>query len=332
MRFDQLKRREFITLIGGAAAAWPLAAQAQRPGVPVIGFLSGGTPAGYAPYTVAFRQGLKESGYVEGENVAIEYRWAEGQNDRLPALAADLVSRRVAVIAAAGATAALAAKAATTMIPIVFEGGADPVELGLVTSLNRPGGNVTGISNFAAVLVAKQLDLLTKTVPNSAVIGVLVNPTSPSLAESTARDAQLAGRSLGTQVQILNVSTKDQIDAVFGSLAQVRLDALLIGGDAFFLSRRVQLVTLATRHGLPTIFNDRELPAAGGLMSYGASVVDSYRQTGVYTGKILKGAKPAELPVMQPTKFELVINLTTAKAFGLTVPDELLAIADEVID
>jgi putative ABC transport system substrate-binding protein len=326
-----MRRRQFLCSLAGAAAAWPLVARAQQPAMPVIGFLSSGTPAGYAPYAAAVRQGLKEAGYVEGQNLAIEYRWAEGQNDRLPALAADLVSRPVAVIAAAGASAALAAKAATTKIPIVFEGGADPVELGLVTSLNRPGKNVTGVSNFSAVLVAKQVELLHEMVPNSAVIGVLVNPTS-SLAESTARDAQGAGRALGKQIHILNASTEDQIDAAFASLARVRADALFIGGDAFFTSRRAQLVTMATRQGLPTIYNARESPTAGGLMSYGASLVDAYRQTGVYTGKILKGAKPAELPVMQPTKFELVINLTTAKAFGLKIPPTLLARADEVIE
>jgi putative ABC transport system substrate-binding protein len=327
-----MRRREFITLVGGTATMRPLAARGQQAAMPVIGFLSVGTPAGYAPYAAAVRQGLKEAGYIEGQNVAIEYRWADGQNDRLPALAANLVERPVAVIAAGGVQAALAAKAATKTIPIVFEGGPDPVEVGLVTSLNRPGGNITGVSNFSAVLVAKQFELLHETVPNSAVMGVLVNPSSPSLAELTARDAHVAGRSLGMQIHILNASTKDQIDAAFASFARVRPDALLIGGDAFFLSRRVQLVTLATRHGLPTISNARELPAAGGLMSYGASLVDTYRLTGVYTGKILKGAKPAELPVMQPAKFDLVINLTTAKALGLTVPDRLLALADEVID
>jgi putative ABC transport system substrate-binding protein len=275
---------------------------------------------------------LKEAGYVEGQNLAIEYRWAEGQNDRLPALAADLVGRPVAVIAAAGYQAAPAAKAATTTIPIVFEGGPDPVELGLVTSLNRPGGNITGVSNFSAVLVSKQFELLHEMIPNSAVIGVLVNPTSPRLAESTARNAQAAGRSLEKQIHILNASTEDQIDAAFGSLARMRSDALLIGGDPFFTSRRGQLVTMATPQGLPTIYNAREFPTAVGLISYGASLVDAYRQTGVYTGKILKGAKPAELPVMQPTKFELVINLTTAKAFGLKIPPTVLARADEVIE
>src|SRR5262245_21102656 len=331
-RHRAVRRREFIMLLGGAAAAWPLTARAQQPAMPVIGFLSGGMPAGYALYATALRQGLKEAGYIEGQNLAIEYRWAEGRNDLLPALAADLVGRPVAVIAAAGVSAALAAKAATTTIPIVFEGGLDPVELGLVTSLNRPSGNVTGVSNFSAVLVAKQIELLHEMLPNSTVIGVLVNPTSPSLAESTARDAQAAGRALGKQIHILNASTEDQIDAAFATLARGRTDALLIGGDAFFVSRRAQLITMATRNGLPTIYNAREVPAAGGLMSYGASLVDAYRQTGVYTGKILKGAKPAELPVMQPTKFVLVINLTTAKAFGLKIPPSLLARADEVIE
>ena len=264
--------------------------------------------------------------------MAIEYRWAEGQNDRLPALAGDLVGRPAAVIAAGGVQAALAAKAATTTIPIVFEGGLDPVELGLVTSIDRPGGNITGVSNFVAVLVGKQIELLHETVPNSAVIGVLVNPTRPNLTQSTVRDAQAAGRSLGTQINILNASTKDQIDTAFASFARERPDALLIGGDAFFFSRRLQLATLATRHGLPTLYNAREFPAAGGLMSYGADLVEAYRLTGVYAGKILKGAKPAELPVVQPAKFELVINLTTAKALGLTIPPTLLARATEVIE
>ena len=327
-----VKRRKFIALMGGAAAAWPLAARAQQPAMPVIGFLSGGTPRGYTFLVAAFREGLKEAGYVEGQNVAIEYRWAEEHNDRLPSLAADLVGRRVAVIAGTSAPAALAAKAATTTIPIVFEAGPDPIELGLVTSLNRPGGNVTGVSNFYALLVAKQFELLHEMVPNSTAIGVLVNPTSPNLAESTARDAQQAGRLLGKQTHILNASTEGQVDTAFAALARMRPDALLIGGDAFFTSRRAQLATLATRQGLPTIYNVREFATAGGLMSYGASLVDAYRQTGIYTGKILKGAKPAELPVMQPSKFELVINLTTAKAFGLQIPAKLLALADEVIE
>ena len=327
-----MRRRNFIKGVAGSTIAWPFAAWAQQPAIPVIGFLTGGTPAGYAPYAAAFRQGLKEAGYIEGQNVAVEYRWAEGQNDRLPALAGDLVGRPAAVIAAGGVQAALAAKAATTTIPIVFEGGADPVELGLVTSLNGPGGNITGVSNFSTVLVAKQIELLHETVPNSAVISVLVNPTSPNLTQFTARDAQAAGRSLGMQINILNASTKDQIDTAFASFAREQPDALLIGSDSFFFSRRVQLATLAARHGLPTIFNAREYPAAGGLMSYGADLVEAYRLTGVYAGKILKGAKPAELPVVQPAKFELVINLTTAKALGLTIPPTLLARATEVID
>jgi len=262
-----MRRREFVTLLGGAAA-WPLAAGAQQAALPVIGFLSGGTPGGYAFLVAAFREGLKEAGYVEGQNVAIEYRWAEEHNDRLSSLAADLVGRRVAVIAGTSAPAALAARAATTTIPIVFEAGLDPVELGLVTSLNRPGGNVTGVSNFYTLLVAKQFELLHEMVPNSTAIGVLVNPTSPNLAESTARDAQQAGRLLGKQIHILNASTEGQIDTAFAALVRVRPDALLIGGDAFFTSRRAQLATLATRHGLPTIYNAREFATAGGLMSY----------------------------------------------------------------
>jgi putative ABC transport system substrate-binding protein len=327
-----MRRREFVMLACSTGATWPLAAYAQQTAMPVIGFLSGGTPAGYAPYVAAFRQGVQEAGCIEGQNVAIEYRWAEGQNDRLPALASDLVGRSAAVIAAGGVLAALTAKAATTTIPIVFEAGLDPVELGLVTSLNGPGGNITGASNFVAALVGKQIELLHETVPNSVVISVLVNPTSPNLAQSTARDAQVAGRSLGMQINILNASTKDQIDTAFASFARERPDALLIAGDALFFSRRLQLATLATRHGVPTLYNAREFPAAGGLMSYGADIVEAYRLTGVYAGKILKGAKPAELPVVQPAKFELVINLTTAKALGLTIPPTLLARATEVID
>jgi putative ABC transport system substrate-binding protein len=299
--------------------------------MPVIGFLNGASPDGYAPMVAAFRHGLNETGYVEGRNVAIEFRWAEGQNDRLPALAADLVSRQVAVMAATSVPAALAAKASTTTIPIVFE-GADPVELGLVASLNRPGGNVTGVSNFTAAMAAKAFELLHGLIPNAGLIAVLVNPTSPNLAASTTKDTESAGRALKQQIRIFNASTADEIDTALAALAQQRAGALLIGGDAFFTSRRVQLAILAARYGLPAIYNTRDFPAAGGLMSYGGSLSDAYRQTGVYIGKILRGAKPADLPVWQPTKVELVINLRTAKTLGLTVPPTVLARADEVIE
>jgi putative tryptophan/tyrosine transport system substrate-binding protein len=327
-----VQRRQFIRLLGGTAAMWPLAARAQQAALPVIGFISGGSADGFAPLAAAFRHGLSEAGYVEGRNVAIEFRWAEGQNDRLPALAADLVARQVAVIAAGGISSALAAKAATTTIPIVFQAGSDPVQTGLVASLNRPGGNITGVSNFTAVLAAKVLEMLRELVPNSAVTAVLVNPTTQNLAESIAKDMQAAGRALGQQIHILNASTGDEIDAAIATLSQLRAGALVIGGDPLFTSRRVQLAILAARYGTPAIYSAREFPAAGGLMSYGANLTDTYRQTGVYTGKVLKGAKPADLPVLQPAKFELVINLRTAKVLGVNVPGKLLALADEVIE
>jgi putative tryptophan/tyrosine transport system substrate-binding protein len=327
-----MKRREFITLLGGSAV-WPLVARAQQAGkLPTIGFLNSGSPDGFAPMVASFRQGLNEAGYVEGQNVAIEFRWAEGRNDRLPALAADLVDRHVAVIAATSMPAALAAKAATTTIPIVFEGGADPVEFGLVASLNRPGGNVTGVTNFSGSTAAKIFELLHELISDSSMIAVLINPTSPSLSLSTAKEAEAARRALGRHIQIVNASTGDEIDAAFATLANLRAGGLLIAGDAFFTSRSVHLAMLAARYGIPASYNAPEFPAAGGLMSYGASITDAYRQTGVYTGKILKGAKPADLPILQPTKFKLVINLRTAKALGLNLPDKLLALADEVIE
>jgi putative tryptophan/tyrosine transport system substrate-binding protein len=328
---SHIGRRKFLaTLLGSAAATWPLAAHTRK--MPVVGFLNGGSPDGYAPWVAAFRQGLNEAGYVEGQNVAIEYRWAEGQNNRLPALAADLVRRQVAVIAATTSSGAVAAKAATTTIPIVFEVGADPVELGLVRSLHRPGRNVTGVSNFSGLLAAKVFELLHGLIPNSSLIAVLVNPTSPNLAQSTTKAMQAAGRALGHQILVVNATTKGEIDAAFAALVQLRAGALAVGGDAFLNSRREQLVALAAWHGVPAAYPWPEYVTAGGLMSYGPSLVDAYRQAGVYVGLVLKGAKPADLPVMQPTKFKLVINLKTAKALGLAVPPTLLARADEVIE
>jgi putative ABC transport system substrate-binding protein len=324
-------RRELIATLGCAAAAWPLTARAQQPALPVIGWIAGGTSKGYAPFAAEFRQGLKGTGYVEGQNVAIEYRWAEGQNDKLPALAADLVRRQVAVIAAAGTPSAFAAKAATATIPVVFSTALDPVEAGLVASLNRPGGNVTGVTNFVAVLAAKQFELLRELVPNPSVIGVLVNPTDV-LTKYITRDVQAAARALGQQIHILNASTEGEIGAAFSTLAQLRAGAVIIGADAFFISQRNQIIALAARHTIPAMYFLREFTAAGGLLSYGTSLSDSYRQVGIYTGRILKGEKPADLPVVLPTKFELVINLKTAKALGLTVPLIMQMTADEVIE
>jgi putative tryptophan/tyrosine transport system substrate-binding protein len=327
-----MRRREFITLLGSAAAACPLAARAQQPTTPVIGFLDAKSADSSTHYVTAFRQGLKEAGYVEGQNIALEFRWADGQYDRLPALAADLVRRQVAVIAVISPNAALAAKAATTTIPIVFQTGTDPVEVGLVTSLNRPGGNLTGISRLAAELAPKLLELLRQTAPNAAVIAFLMNPSAYN-AELKTQEAQAAARSLGLQqLQVLNAETEHDIDAAFATLIQRPAGALVIGQDVFFNSRIEQLADLALRYAVPAIYSLREFAAAGGLMSYGASLADQYRLVALYVGRILKGEKPADLPIQQATKFELVINLKTAKALGLTVPPSVLAIADEVIE
>jgi putative ABC transport system substrate-binding protein len=328
-----MNRRAFITLFGSAAAAWPLAVRAQQPTMPVIGVLLPTSPEANAGRLRAFRQGLKDTGYVEGENVAIEYRSAEGHNDQLPALAADLVRRPVAVIASPVATSsALAAKAATTTIPIVFAVGEDPVKLGLVASLARPGGNLTGINYFNYELVAKRLEFLRELVPAATRVAVLVNPTNAAGAETTLRDVQAAGRAMGLQIQVLDASTSREIDAAFAIFMRARPDALFVGGDAFFNSRRVQLVHLATLHKVAATYAQRQYAEAGGLMSYGTNIADAFRQVGVYVGRVLKGAKPSDLPVVQASKFELVINAQTARMLGLTVPPSLLATADEVIE
>jgi putative ABC transport system substrate-binding protein len=328
-----LRRRQFLTLLGGAAAAWPFAAHAQQPTMQVIGFLGGVSPDGFTEHLRAFRQGLKETGYVEGENVAIEYRWAENQLDRLPALAADLVRRRVAVIAALGGNIPpVAAKAVTTTIPIVFGVSEDPVRLGLVASLARPGGNATGIKFFSLELVAKRLEFLRELVPRAVRVAVLVNPANAGNADATVRDVEAAARAMGLQIQIFQASTSGEIHAAFDRLARERPDALFVGGDPFFTVRRVQLATLTARDRIPAAYASRDIVAVGGLMSYGTSITDAYRQAGVYTGRVLEGEKPADMPVEQSTKFEFVINLPTAKALGLDVPPMLLARADEVIE
>jgi putative tryptophan/tyrosine transport system substrate-binding protein len=321
-----VKRREFIAFLGGAAVAWPLAALAQESAMPVVGYLNGRSRDTDTPFLVAFHRGLNETGYVEGRNVTIEYRWAEGQYDRLPEMAADLVRRQVAVIAA-NTPAAPVAKAATTKTPIVFLTADDPVENGLVTSLNRPGGNITGVSLISGALGGKQLGLLRELVPAATLVGFLVNPTNPN-SQAYVRGVQEAARTLGQQIHILNASTETEIDTAF----QGRAAALVVAPDGFFISRSDQLVMLAVHHAVPTMYPFREFTAASGLISYGVSLSDQYRQFGIYTGKILQGAKPADLPVLQPTTFELVINLKTAKMIGLTIPPGVLAIADEVIE
>ena len=325
-----MKRREFITLLGGAAATWPLATRAQQT-MPVIGYLSGRSPEDTTHLVAAFRRGLVEDGYVEGQNVAIQYRWALGQVDRLPALAAELAGRSVAILVATGGeSAALAAKAATSTIPIVFSTG-DPVKAGLVASYNRPGGNATGINLLTQTLEPKRLGLLHELVPQAATIGFLLNPNFPS-AEDQSKDMQEAARAIGLHIHVLRANTDREIEAAFETVAQDRIGALAVGASPFFDTRRNTLVALAARHAVPTMYHFREFAAAGGLMSYGIDPVDAYRQVGVYAGRILKGAKPADLPVLQPTKFEFVINLKTAKALSLEIPARLLSFVDEVIE
>jgi putative ABC transport system substrate-binding protein len=326
-----VKRREFIALVGGAGMAWSLGARAQQQTLPVIGFMSGRSADAGSVVAAAFRQGLQETGYVADRNVAIEYRWADNQVDRLPAIAAELVGRPVSVIAVFGTVPARTAKAASTTIPIVFMTADDPVAVGLVASLNRPGENVTGVSFVSATLGTKRLEMLRALAPKTDLIAVLLDPNS-SESQNQSRDVQEAARALGQRLVVLNAGTASEIDTVFTALVQQRVGALLVSGSPTFGSRHKQLVALATRHTLPTMYATREYTTAGGLISYGASILDAYRQAAIYVGRILKGDRPSDLPVLQPTKFELVINLKTAKALGLEVPDKLLALADEVIE
>jgi putative ABC transport system substrate-binding protein len=328
-----MKRRVFITLLGGAAAAWPLAARAQQSAMPVIGFLGSASSDLYSKALGAFRQGLGETGYVEGRNVMIEYRWASGQYDQLPALAADLVRHHVSVLVAPGSTpAALAAKAATAMIPIVFQLGTDPVAAGLVPRLDRPGGNVTGVTNINTELAPKRLELLRELIPTAKLIAVLVNPTSAFITENISKDLQSTARTLGLQLEILSASNESDFDKVFATLAQLRADALVIAPDAMFISRSEELGALTLRHRVPAITQYREFAVAGGLMSYGGNSTEAVRLLGIYTGKVLKGEKPADLPVVQSAKVELVINVKTAKALGIAIPNTLIGRADEVIE
>ena len=327
-----MRRREFISLLGGAAATWPLAARAQQPRMPVIGFLNGTTPEGQADNLRGFHRGLKDSGYVEGENVTVVYRWAENRPDRLPELAADLVRRQVAVIATAGHDAALAAKAATAVIPMLFTAGLDPVELGLVASLARPGGNATGVNVLFAEVVAKRLELLRQMVPGATHIAVLVSPVNAATTATTLRQADAAARSMGLRIAVLNADSSREIDAALATFLRERPDALYVSSGPFFTDRRVQLTQLAARYMVPTTYSTRQYAEVGELMSYGADIADALRQIGVYAGRILKGAKPADLPVVQSAKLELVVNAQTARMLGLSVPASLLAIADEVIE
>jgi putative tryptophan/tyrosine transport system substrate-binding protein len=326
-----MRRREFVTLLSGAAVAWPLAARAQQPALPIVGFLSGSSADTYTRLVSAYKKGLDEIGFADGRDLTIEYRWAEGHYEKLPALAADLVHRQVAVIVSSSSTASVAAKEATSIIPIVFSSGEDPVKAGLVTSLNRPGGNVTGIYNFLNGLEEKRLGLLRDLVPRANVIGAIVNPSRTD-AEIQARDLQDAARALGEQIHILSASTAGDVDAAFAKLSQLQCGALIVGADPAFIVWRKQIVALAERYGVPAIYALREFSMDGGLLSYGTNLADAYVQAGIYTGKILKGEKPADLPVVQSTKFELIINVKTAKALGLAIPSGVLAIADEVIE
>ena len=328
-----MKRRQFIALLGGAAATWPLTAHAQQPAMPVIGFLNSASPESFALQLAGFRQGLQEVGYTEGQNVAIEFRWAKSQYDRLPELAADLVRRRVAVIAATGGTvSATAAKSVTTTIPIVFTSGGDPVRMGLVASLNQPGGNVTGVSLFTSTLAAKRLELLHELVPTAKVIAILVNPANPN-SEPDTRAVQAAAPTIGVQIVVLKARNGAEIGKAFDALSQYKVDAILVGADPLFdNSGRDQMIVLTARHAVPAIYDWRDVTVAGGLVSYGSNLAEGYRLAGIYAGRILKGAKPADLPVQQPSKFEFVINLKTAKALGLTIPNQMQLLADEVIE
>ena len=328
---EAMRRREFITLLGGAAA-WPLAARAQQTAMPVIGFINAESSKGHAPEVSAFLRGLGEAGYIDGQNVAIEYRWAEGQNDRLPAMAADLVRGKVAVIAATSTPAALAAKAATTTIPVVFETGSDPIELGLVASLSRPGGNVTGVTQSNAEIAPKRLELLHELLPTARTMALLVNPDEPAIAEPTAKEVVAAARILGLELHVLNASSEADFDGVFAKLSQLQAGGLVIVAGPGFTGHREQLGSLTLRHAMPAIFQHRAFTAAGGLMSYGSDITEAYRLTGIYTGRILKGDKPADLPVQQATKVELYINLKTAKALGISIPLPLSGRANELIE